>query len=99
MRDSQADVPSAKSTRWFMGFSNLHQGAHFATFFIDARAEISIVESHLCLQSSVLPPTRSANGARGGGLSIVVFLGAFRAGVRWSTEDLAHLERPEGSAR
>ena len=107
MRDSQADVPSAKSLRAQLafkdsmvhGFSNLHQVAHFATFFIDARAEISVVESHLCLQSSVLPPTRSANGARGGGLSIIVFLGAFHAGVRLSTEGLARLGRQKGGAR
>ncbi|XLR31608.1 hypothetical protein S83_059508, partial [Arachis hypogaea] len=28
-------------TRWFTGFCNSHQVSHFATFFIDARAEIS----------------------------------------------------------
>ncbi|XLT28966.1 hypothetical protein HN873_060258 [Arachis hypogaea] len=28
-------------TQWFMGFCNSHQVSHFATFFIDARAEIS----------------------------------------------------------
>ena len=33
-------------TRWFTGFCNSHQVSHFATFFIDARAEISIAESH-----------------------------------------------------
>ncbi|KAK7371006.1 hypothetical protein VNO78_36984 [Psophocarpus tetragonolobus] len=36
-------------TRWFTGFSgfcNSHQVSHFATFFIDARAEISVAESH-----------------------------------------------------
>ncbi|XLT02194.1 hypothetical protein HN51_051545 [Arachis hypogaea] len=31
-------------TRWFTGFCNSHQVSHFATFFIDARAEISIAE-------------------------------------------------------
>ncbi|XP_022772501.1 uncharacterized protein LOC111315192 [Durio zibethinus] len=30
--------------RWFMGFWNSHQVSHFATFFIDARVEISIAE-------------------------------------------------------
>ncbi|THG04347.1 hypothetical protein TEA_014970 [Camellia sinensis var. sinensis] len=34
-------------TRWFMGFCNSHQVSHFATFFIDARADISVAESHL----------------------------------------------------
>ncbi|CAN7092548.1 unnamed protein product, partial [Brassica rapa subsp. narinosa] len=51
--DTQADVPSARrlgaqlrsKTRWFTGFCNSHQVSHFATFFIDARAEISVVES------------------------------------------------------
>ncbi|KAK7375679.1 hypothetical protein VNO78_35417 [Psophocarpus tetragonolobus] len=33
-------------TRWFTGFWNSHQVSHFATFFIDARAEISVAESH-----------------------------------------------------
>ncbi|OIV96076.1 hypothetical protein TanjilG_27180 [Lupinus angustifolius] len=32
-------------TRWFTGFCNSHQVSHFATFFIDARAKISIAES------------------------------------------------------
>ncbi len=57
MRDAQADVPSARSfgrnlrskTRWFTGFCNSHQVSHFATFFIDARAEISVAESRLLL--------------------------------------------------
>ncbi|KAM7459823.1 hypothetical protein LguiA_036193 [Lonicera macranthoides] len=35
-------------TRWFTGFCNSHQVSHFATFFIDARAEISVAESRLC---------------------------------------------------
>jgi hypothetical protein len=36
-------------TRWFAGFCNSHQVSHFATFFIDGRAEISVAESHLVL--------------------------------------------------
>ncbi|WZZ15147.1 hypothetical protein YC2023_108236 [Brassica napus] len=32
-------------TRWFTGFCNSHQVSHFATFFIDARDEISVAES------------------------------------------------------
>ena len=54
MRDAQADVPwpngfgrnLRSKTRWFTGFCNSHQVSHFATFFIDARAEISVAESH-----------------------------------------------------
>ena len=34
-------------TRWFTGFCNSHQVSHFATFFIDARAEISVAESRV----------------------------------------------------
>ncbi|PHT26301.1 hypothetical protein CQW23_34081 [Capsicum baccatum] len=37
-------------TRWFKGFCNSHQLSHFATFFIDARAEISVAESCFRLQ-------------------------------------------------
>ena len=54
-RDAQAGVPSAErpraqlafKTRWFAGFCNSHQVSHFATFFIDARAEISVAESRV----------------------------------------------------
>lgn len=53
MRDAQTGVPLAEGlgrnlrskTRWFTGFCNSHQVSHFATFFIDARAEISVAES------------------------------------------------------
>ena len=51
----EAGVPSGGSlgrnlrskTRWFTGFYNSHHVSHFATFFIDARAEISVAESHI----------------------------------------------------
>lgn len=36
-------------TRWFTGFCNSHHVSHFATFFIDARAEISVAESHFMI--------------------------------------------------
>ncbi|KAI9079941.1 hypothetical protein K1719_038187 [Acacia pycnantha] len=53
LRDAWGGVPSAdgfgrnlrSKTRWFTGFCNSHQVSHFATFFIDARAEISVAES------------------------------------------------------
>ncbi|KAG7531778.1 Reverse transcriptase RNA-dependent DNA polymerase [Arabidopsis suecica] len=38
-------------TRWFTGFCNSHQVSHFATFFIDARAEISVAESRFCCKT------------------------------------------------
>ena len=34
-------------TRWFTGFCNSHQVSYFATFFIDARAEISVAKSRV----------------------------------------------------
>ncbi|PHT85123.1 Regulator of rDNA transcription protein 15 [Capsicum annuum] len=37
-------------TRWFTRFCNSQQASHFATFFIDTRAKISVVESHFYLQ-------------------------------------------------
>ncbi|PHT24549.1 hypothetical protein CQW23_35740 [Capsicum baccatum] len=43
-------------TRWFMGFCNSHQVSHFAMFFIDVRAKISIVESRFSLQKKHRSP-------------------------------------------
>ncbi|PHT25982.1 Protein TAR1 [Capsicum baccatum] len=37
-------------TRWFTGFCISHQVSHFTTFFIDAKAEISVAESRFRLQ-------------------------------------------------
>ena len=85
-------------TQWFTGFCNSHQASHFATFFIDTRAEIFVVESSLCYQSSAHPPMICEQGARGG-LSFVVFIGTFHAEVRWSPEELARVERQEGGAQ
>ncbi|KAK4709633.1 hypothetical protein R3W88_004146 [Solanum pinnatisectum] len=73
MRDASADVLSPNGfgrnlrskTRWFPGFCNSHQVSHFATFYIDARAEISVAESRLCLQSKDASP-HARERARGG---------------------------------
>ena len=63
-------------TRWFTGFCNSHQVSHFATFFIDARAEISVAESR-SLYSKPIPkrPPRQSHRLRGldGGDRLVVF--------------------------
>ena len=66
-------------TRWFTGFCNSHQVSHFATFFIDARAEISVAESrsvYLC-RAAAPPGDRRAGPApfsspwrRGAGVSL-----------------------------
>ena len=66
-------------TRWFTGFCNSHQVSHFATFFIDARAEISVAESRYGYMSGVAPCTCTVSGTAGG-RSWIVFLGAFGAG-------------------
>ncbi|PHT27706.1 hypothetical protein CQW23_32685 [Capsicum baccatum] len=46
----------SSKTRWFTGFCNSHQVSHFATFFIDARAEISVAESLFRLQKKHRSP-------------------------------------------
>ena len=53
-------------TRWFTGFCNSHQVSHFATFFIDARAEISVAESRLDILKTTNHP-RSHRLRDGGG--------------------------------
>ena len=69
-------------TRWFAGFCNSHQVSHFATFFIDARAEISVAESRWDSHRGVAAPRpRAVPGATGRCLSIFDFLGATCAGV------------------
>ncbi|CAN7077084.1 unnamed protein product [Brassica oleracea var. botrytis] len=45
-------------TRWFTGFCNSHQVSHFATFFIDARAEISVAENRFRLYIAELLPNK-----------------------------------------
>ena len=60
-------------TRWFTGFCNSHQVSHLATFFIDARAEISVAESR-SIRTQICGARRGARGRSG-------FLGASRAGV------------------
>ena len=67
-------------TRWFAGFCNSHQVSHFATFFIDGRAEISVAESHLVL----ILVGRGGRPARGRPRASVSLysLAPCRAGVR-----------------
>ncbi|KAE8720265.1 hypothetical protein F3Y22_tig00020999pilonHSYRG00008 [Hibiscus syriacus] len=64
-------------TRWFTGFYNSHQVSHFATFFIDARVEISVAESRFCvftIKQAYLCRTHTVNGAgtRHGHLFILI---------------------------
>lgn len=67
-------------TRWFTGFCNSHQISHFATFFIDARAEISVAESHsrFCKSTGGAPEAAWPPCVRAP--TKLVFLGAHRAG-------------------
>ena len=53
-------------TRWFTGFCNSHQVSHFATFYIDARAEISVAESRYVLSRDRCRPRAPAGRARAG---------------------------------
>ncbi|KAL2246421.1 UNVERIFIED_CONTAM: hypothetical protein Sindi_2910300, partial [Sesamum indicum] len=97
MRDAQADVPwpngfgrnLRSKTRWFTGFCNSHQVSHFATFFIDARAEISVAESRFDIRETSPPPVHPADGATVRRTLRSVFLGACRAGVRFDNDPSA----------
>lgn len=89
-------------TRWFTGFCNSHQVSHFATFFIDARAEISVAESRFGLQVKEGAASRRtpSPGPRERALSLD-FLGAVRAGgslFRRRDRDVSH-SRQQGGAR
>ena len=65
-------------TRWFTGFCNSHQVSHFATFFIDARAEISVAESRYVVRNDTRPPRSPVARVARGALMFMV-LGAVRA--------------------
>lgn len=72
-------------TRWFTGFCNSHQVSHFATFFIDARAEISVAESRLCfLKAGRRPHRRRGRAGADKEPPVFSFLGAVRAGVQFT---------------
>ncbi|PHT26072.1 hypothetical protein CQW23_34314 [Capsicum baccatum] len=51
-------------TQWFTGFCNSHQVSHFATFFIDTRAQISVAESPFYLQKKHRSPRRTPRTGR-----------------------------------
>ena len=68
-------------TRWFTGFCNSHQVSHFATFFIDAGAEISVAESRSVLLWLLVSPAGHRLRSRKGEPDTLGFLGAFRAVV------------------
>ena len=82
--DTLADVPSARrlgAQLAFMGFCNSHQVSHFATFFIDARAEISIAESRFRLYIAALLPNKHRLRVGESRLFSCIFLDTFRVGV------------------
>ncbi|KAL2246074.1 UNVERIFIED_CONTAM: Protein TAR1 [Sesamum indicum] len=90
MRDAQADVPwpngfgrnLRSKTRWFTGFCNSHQVSHFATFFIDARAEISVAESRFDIRETSLRPCTPRTGPPCGGRFVRFSLARAAPGVR-----------------
>ncbi|KAL2225177.1 UNVERIFIED_CONTAM: Protein TAR1 [Sesamum indicum] len=104
MRDAQADVPwpngfgrnLRSKTRWFTGFCNSHQVSHFATFFIDARAEISVAESRFDIRETSPPPVHPADGATVRRTLRSVFLGACRAGGSLARTSSAFARRRRG---
>ena len=66
-------------TRWFTGFCNSHQVSHFATFFIDARAEISVAESHFSFSMDCAVALTVSGAATARSFRFVI-LDAIRAG-------------------
>ena len=80
-------------TRWFTGFCNSHHVSHFATFFIDARAEISVAESHIFF-SVGLGNRRRPRAARRR-LGFTVFLGVIPRRVPASDRRARKGEREE----
>ena len=78
-------------TRWFTGFCNSHQVSHFATFFIDARAEISVAESRFVFSRQKESRRRRARTADGMATARALrfrfgSLARFAPGVRCSAE-------------
>ncbi|KAK4360150.1 hypothetical protein RND71_019102 [Anisodus tanguticus] len=73
---------------------NSHQVSHFATFFIDARAEISVAESRFRFKSK---DTSARARARGGGPSIRIPRRFRRAGARSPARAREHAQGTGGS--
>ncbi|KAL2225800.1 UNVERIFIED_CONTAM: Protein TAR1 [Sesamum indicum] len=71
-----------QKTRWFTGFCNSHQVSHFATFFIDARAEISVAESRFDIRETSPPPVHPRTGPPCGGRFVRFSLARAAPGVR-----------------
>ncbi|KAG6474418.1 hypothetical protein ZIOFF_068353 [Zingiber officinale] len=69
-------------TQWFTRFYNSHQVSHFTTFFIDARAEISIAESRLIDSEESRTHWASLRTPRGPPLPSSLFLSADRTELR-----------------
>ena len=89
-------------TRWFTGFCNSHQVSHFATFFIDARAEISVAESRFrSLKKATHPARAPCPGRRERALSFSFPWRSPRRGslLRRGGEDARRSERPAPTRR
>ncbi|KAG6498531.1 hypothetical protein ZIOFF_038251 [Zingiber officinale] len=69
-------------TQWFTRFCNSHQVSHFTTFFIDARAEISIAESRLIDSEESLMHWAPLRKPRGPPLPSSLFLSVDRTKLR-----------------
>ena len=77
-------------TRWFTGFCNSHHVSHFATFFIDARAEISVAESRILFVG--LSNRQKPRAARRC-LGFIVFLGVIPRRIPTSNQRAPKGER------
>lgn len=82
-------------TRWFTGFCNSHQVSHFATFFIDARAEISVAESRFDIYDRIrrAPRPHTISGAGGECQFVRCSLARFAPGFVCAAEKAATAHR------
>jgi hypothetical protein len=84
-------------TRWFTGFCNSHQVSHFAAFFIDARAEISVAESRFDFDARPVPEVPTANGAPRGERRLECSLTLFAPGFVGPCDGRSRARRRSGS--
>ncbi|KAA8544617.1 hypothetical protein F0562_022629, partial [Nyssa sinensis] len=80
-------------TRWFTGFCNSHQVSHFATFFIDARAEISVAESRFVYTKDVAAAGTPRERGVGNPSFVVSSLAQIAPGFVFSVEERARTRR------
>ncbi|KAL2453877.1 Protein TAR1 [Abeliophyllum distichum] len=80
-------------TRWFTGFCNSHQVSHFAAFFIDARAEISVAESRFKLETRLVPRSTPRTGHPRTGSVVEYSLARFAPGFVSPNDECSNCTR------